>query len=67
MNKSLSHTANIGITKDCHDLLKYAAPNKAMAPSGEKLAGWGITLEKAANTIRESKTEKRKLNFKFII
>ena len=59
--------AAIGINNICHFFEKWAAPKSAIAASGEKFAGCGIILEKAANKTRPVKIEKRRLIFVFII
>ena len=51
--RSLNHNDKIGIIKAWYLLLKYAPPNKAMAPIGVKLGMWGIILVKEANNINK--------------
>jgi hypothetical protein len=54
---SLSSMAAMEIIKK-YFLLRYTPENKAMAATGVKLAGWGISLEKAANKINSTATIK---------
>ena len=57
-NKSLIHVALIGIKKAFHLLLKKAAPNRQIAPIGEKLCIWGINRLNAAIRIIKTNTNK---------
>ena len=51
INKSLTQIDKTGIKKAFHLCLKNAAPNKLIAPIGEKLGICGIKRLKAAKRI----------------
>ena len=53
MIRSLSHNDKIGIINAWYLLLKYAPPNKAIAPIGVKFGMWGIILVNDANKISD--------------
>ena len=56
-----------GITNAIFLLLKFSPPKSAIAVSGEKLGGWGITLEIIPKIIRISTSFWDLSKFKFIL
>jgi hypothetical protein len=65
--RSVKNIAINGTAKAGFLLLKYAPPNKAIAPIAVKFGRWGISLVKAAAAIITHKTRNLgEINLEFI-